>query len=436
MNSRFMVFVWVTCMLPMLGVASEELVEALSQRAVAFESVDDIAPLIEQASGRRLVLLGESTHGTSEYYRWRAKISQELIEHHGVRFVAVEGDWAAIYRLNRYVKHLPGAEPDARAIMASFDRWPQWMWANEEMLAFVEWLRNWNADQPTDKRVGLYGMDVYGDETVLEKLLLKLRRVDEDLAKEGQALYESFQPFAGNGRAYAMHLARGGSSFAEGAEKAYERLREAVHEHDLDSQVALNILHSARVMMNAERHYRANVDRNLHGWNARADHFFLTVERLLEQYGDDSRGVAWAHNTHIGDARATSMGRDGSRNIGQVARETLGEEHVYAVGFGTDRGKVIAGREWGGSREIMEIPTAGPNTLEAAMRALGMPQAMILLEQATAEPVLMQVVGHRAIGVIYHPEREYPGNYVPTVLARRYDAFLYFAETTALQVIE
>ncbi len=421
---------------PLWADSSDALLEALAARAHAFEDPADLTPLIERAGERKLVLLGESTHGTSEFYRWRAKISQRLITEHGFRFVAVEGDWAALYRLNRYVKHLPGAEPDARAIMVSFDRWPEWMWANEEMLAFVEWLREWNAERPPEERVGLYGVDVYGDETVLEKLLLKLGRIDADLAKEAETLYAPFLPFAGNARDYAMHLARGGSAFDEGAANAYAHLREALLALDVDAHMTLNVLHSARVIINAERHYRANVDRALHGWNARADHFFYTAETLLAHYGEDSQGIVWAHNTHIGDARATSMGRDGSRNIGQAAREALGADHVYAVGFGTDRGTVIAGRRWGGAREVMRMPAGGPNTLESALRALDMPKAMIFLDDATEVPVLMAVIGHRAIGVIYHPEREYPGNYVPTVLARRYDAFLYFAETKALQVIE
>lgn len=421
---------------PLLSVGSDDLVEALSNRAQSFTTVDELAPLFDEAGERRLVLLGESTHGTSEFYNWRAKISQQLIEEYGFRFVAVEGDWVALYRLNRYVKHLPGAEPDARAVMASFDRWPEWMWANEKMLAFVEWLREWNAERDPAERAGLYGIDVYGDETVLEKLLLKLGRVDEQLAEDAKNWYASFKPFAGNGRDYAMHLVRGGDSFADGAERAYEQLASAMDEHGVDAQIALNILQSARVIINAEKHYRANVDQNLDGWNARADHFYKTAETLMEHYGEGAQGVIWAHNTHIGDARATSMARQGRRNIGQAAREALGEEHVYAIGFGTDRGTVLAGREWAGERQLMEIPSAGENTLEAALRALDMAKAMISLAQATEEPVLMQPVGHRAIGVIYHPEREFPGNYVPTIFARRYNAFLYFAETEALEVIE
>ncbi len=435
----YVLTIWIGTLFALSSVAgapSEEFVQALASRATAIENADSLTPLIESASSRQLVLLGESTHGTSEYYSWRATISQRLIEEKGFRFVAVEGDWAALYRLNRYVKHLPGAEPDARVIMASFDRWPQWMWANEEFLAFVAWLREWNAEQPPDKRAGLYGIDVYGDETVLEKLLHKLRRVDTDLAAQAQALYAAFEPFAGNGRDYAMHLMRGGSSFEEGAAQGYAMLAEAMQRLDVDDQIALNILQSARVIVNAEKHYRANVDRSLHGWNARADHFFDTAQALRAHYGEGAQGIVWAHNTHIGDARATSMVRDGSRNIGQAAREALGQENVFAVGFGTDRGTVVAGRSWGVAREVMQIPAGGAGTLEEALLALDLPEAMILLENASTEPPLMQVIGHRAIGVIYHPEREFPGNYVPTVFAQRYDAFLYLAETQALRVIE
>ncbi|MFU8779827.1 MAG: erythromycin esterase family protein [Kiritimatiellia bacterium] len=423
--------------LPVVGGQAGSLVDALRARAFPLVDAAGLDPLVERAASRQLVLLGESTHGTSEFYRWRAKISQRLIAEQGFRFVAVEGDWAAIYRLNRYVKGLPGAEPDARAIMASFDRWPQWMWANEEFLAFVEWLRAWNVQQEPDQRAGVYGIDVYGDETVLEKLLVKLRRVDADLAAEVTRLYEPFRAFAGDGRAYAMHLLHGGASFEAGAASGLVFLQERLPQlGPMDPHRTLNILHSARVIVNAERHYRANVDRRIHGWNARADHFYQTAETLLLHYGEGAQGIVWAHNTHIGDARATRMSGDGSRNIGQAAREVLGRDQVLAVGFGTDRGAVVAGREWGTEREIMQIPSGGSGSLEAAMRVLSMPQVMFLLDDASADPVLLQMVGHRAIGVIYHPEREFPGNYVPTRFGQRYDAFLFFTETSALKVIE
>ncbi len=424
--------------LPVLGAAADSLAAALQARAVHLADAASLNPLVKRAATRQLVLLGESTHGTSEFYRWRGKLSRRLIEEKGFRFVAVEGDWAAIYRLNRYVKDLPGAEPDARLIMKSFDRWPQWMWSNEEMLEFVQWLRQWNLKQVPEKRAGLYGIDVYGDETVLINMLHKIQRVDEDLASEIEALYAPFKRFAGDGRSYAMHLVRGGQSFAAGAQAGLDLLQERLPLLPVgdDKQVLLNLLQSARVIMHAELHYRANVDRTLNSWNARADHFYLTAEKLLTHYSPDAKGIVWAHNTHIGDARATRMHAEGSRNIGQAAREALGADQVLAVGFGTDRGTVVAGRSWGGKREIMEIPAGGAGTLEAALRALDMPQAVILLENVDSAPVLDAFVGHRAIGVIYHPEREFPGNYVPTRLGRRYDAFVYIAETKALEVIE
>jgi erythromycin esterase len=423
--------------LPAVGGNEHPLLEALRPMALPLADAAGLSPLLALAAPRKLVLLGESTHGTSEFYSWRAKISQRLISEKGFRFVAVEGDWASIYRLNRYVKGLPGAEPEARAIMARFDRWPQWMWANTEFLHFVEWLRTWNLERDPELRAGLYGIDVYGEDTVLEKLLLKLRRVDADLAAEAETLYAPFRAFAGNPRAYATHLYFGGASYGGQAETAYSLLRERLAQlGSVDPQVQLNILHSARVIKNVEQHYRANVDPNLHSWNARADHFFLTAKKLLEHYGETAQGIVWAHNTHIGDARATRMSADGSRNIGQSAREALGAANVFAVGFGTDRGTVLAGREWGGAREVMQIPSGGPGSLEHVLRDLGISPVMLLLHDVAEVPAFSDVIGHRAIGVIYHPEREFPGNYVPTRFGRRYDAFLFFAETRALGVLQ
>ncbi len=412
-------------------------VAALRARALPVEDASDLDPLVERAETRRLVLLGESTHGTAAFYAWRAKISQRLIAEKGYRFVAVEGDWAAIYRLNRYVQDLPGSEEDPRMIMQGFRRWPEWMWANEETLAFVEWLRAWNEALPADERVGFYGMDVYGDDDALHAMLEKLDGLDPELAADARELYAPYLPFAGNGRAYAMALQQGAPFFGPTAERGHTLLAERTTSLLAENPLArLNLLQKAHVVRRAEKHYRAMLIPDLHSWNARADHFFETVARLLAHYGEQSRGIVWAHNTHIGDARATPMRADGSRNIGQTAREVLGGENVLAVGLGAYQGHVLAGRNWGGRREKMVLPAGGAGSYEAIFEAVGFPIALFLLEGAQEEPDLMQVRGHRAVGVLYHPEREFPGNYVPTLLPLRYDAFLFFRDTDALTVIE
>jgi len=410
---------------------------ALRSLAQPLETIDDLAPLLEEAAHAQLVLLGEATHGTSEFYTWRAAISRRLIAEFGFLFIVVEGDWADIYRLNRYVKHHPGAEPDARAIMLSFRRWPTWMWANTETLELVEWLHAFNRDREPVARIGFYGMDVYGDDQALTAMLDELATLDGELATAAGCLYSPWQPFAGNMQRYAQSLQAGGEPFAANARAGLALLTERTAALNATDPLArLNLLQSAYVVINAEAHYRAMLDPGLNSWNKRADHFFDTAARLRAHYGDGARGIAWAHNTHIGDARATPMAFSGQRNIGMSARQALGADNVFAIGFGTGRGQVVAGRNWGSPMAVMDMPAAGPGSIEALLASLDPPSLWLRFDPDRADLRPLDVPrGHRAVGVVYQPEHEFPGNYVPTLLPRRYDAFIFLRDTTALRAL-
>lgn len=415
------------------------LVQALRQVALPLGPMRDgevaelaeLAPLIERLAPARLVLLGEASHGTAEFYTLRAAISRALVAEHGFRFIAVEGDWNALYRLNRYVK---GRDPDAgsaRAIMQGFNRWPTWLWANEEAAAFIEWLKTFNADRPAAERVGFYGIDVYGNEDALRELPLALEALDPEQAAWLRAQYAPLTPMFEDFRAWLRTLPPGAPDLGENTRAVVERLRDARDDLAVDADEYLHLKQMAWVVKNAERHYSGMADAGPDSWNARVEHFYQTMARLLEYYGPDARGIVWAHNTHIGDARATDMARAQRTNIGQLAREALGIGQVAAVGFGTDRGTVLAGRAWEAPMSRMTIPRAVDGSIEAAMQAAGPGNLLFLFDADTPQP-LYQRIGHRAIGVVYRPEREVPGNYVPTVIPQRYDAFIFIEETTAL----
>lgn len=390
-------------------------------------------PLIERLGQARLALLGEASHGTSEFYAKRAEISRRLIEQHGFRFIAVEGDWATCHQLNRYVKQLPDAGPSGRAIMSGFDRWPVWMWANEETLALIEWLRAYNADRPLAERVGFYGMDVYGKDAARDKVVNALAALDPALAETVRTAYRPFEAFRGEPNRYARALAGGARPLDDNARAVWSLIQE--HADALRAPcrfVFFHIEQSALAVKAAERHFRAMTQPGPDSWNERADHFHATVERILSFYGADARGIVWAHNTHVGDARATPMATQGRRNIGQLARERQGRDHVAILGFGTHRGTVKAGRQWGGPRERMTVPPALANSYEDWMNQLNMDAALFLFDPATVASALRAPRGHRAIGVVYNPDPESPGQYVPTLLTERYDAFLFIAQTQAL----
>ena len=411
--------------------------ETLRTHARPFRSASDLDPLLARAEGVRLVLLGEASHGTSEFYTVRDQISRRLVEEQGFRFLAVEGDWATIHLLNKYVKDLPGAPDSARTAMLGFDRWPVWMWANEETLALVEWLREHNRARKPEDRVGLYGMDLYGPGRALERLQALLAEHDEALAARVNPLYEGLGPLIQEPRRYVAHLARGGDSYAQRTEEALRLIKAGTAEWPAKKRAPrLYARIAARVVHNAEGHYRAMNRPGAEGWNIRARHFHQVVERLLAYYGEDAGGIVWAHNTHIGDARATGMARGGQVNIGQVAREAHGADAVVAVGFGTYEGTVVAGRRWGAEQQILRLPPGAEGSYEDLMNRIGEERLLFLFPRVKKiPPSLLAPRGHRAVGVVYNPEREVPGNYVPTLLPQRYDAFVFIRSTNALRPI-
>ncbi len=412
-------------------------VSVLRSIARPLSGPDDLDPLLARAADSQLVLLGEASHGTSEFYLWRATISERLIEEQGFNFIAVEGDWVTLWKLNQYAKHLDSPYASAREIMATFTRWPTWMWANEETAELIEWLRDFNADRPRAERVGFYGIDVYGEEQAMDAAVARLQGMDADGAEVVTRAYACFDPFRGNMHQYARAVALGDADCSEAVASAYALLQTLLADAAPEDRYEVwSTKMLTKVAKNAERHFRLMVQGGPASWNARVDHFYGVVERLLEWYGPDARGVVWAHNTHIGDARATAMTNQGQYNMGQLARQGLGADQVLAVGFGTHRGTVQAGREWGGAMETMTVPPGRPGSAEDWMQQVTDDATLFLFDEAEDLGPLQEVVGHRAIGVVYHPERERLGNYVPTILPRRYDAFLFFAETRALRPLD
>lgn len=416
--------------------STETVAEYIREHGFALDSIDDLQPLLEKASQSRLVLLGEASHGTSEYYVWRAEISRRLIEEYGFDFVLVEGDWPLAIEVNRHVKHLESEQRTSREVLQVFHRWPQWMWANEEVLDLVAWMREHNRAHPPENRSGFYGMDMYAATDAMQVVNRFLSARNGDLARQADRLYGCFTRFR-DPSAYLNNIRRTGEDCSEDIEQVYSLVRE--HEArftELDSLGYVNALKSARMMVYYERHTRANLQSGPGSWNARVDFFHDTAQRLLERYGPDSRGIVWAHNTHIGDARATTMANSGMKNIGQLARETYGMDQVFAVGFGTYRGTVLAGRRWEGPMQQMQIPDAVQGSYEEAMYRSGISPLLLMLHDSRNRPELMEPRGNRAVGVVYNPARDSQDNFVPTILPLRYDAFLFFSDTQALSPLE
>jgi erythromycin esterase-like protein len=398
--------------------------------AAPLTGAGDLDVLLDRVRDARVVLLGEASHGTHEYYTWRALVTRRLIEEHGFSFVAVEGDWPDCDRVDRSVRGDPAAPADPRAALMTFDRWPTWMWANEEVVDFCRWLRDHNAGLDAADRVGFHGLDVYSLWESLREILTWLQEHDPEQAPAALAAYRCFEPFGEDPQQYALATRLVPASCEH---TVIDLLTTVRRRAAADGPSRFGAWQNAEVVAGAERYYRAMVRGGRESWNVRDRHMDDTLARLLAHRGPDAKAVVWAHNTHVGDARATDMADAGEVNLGQLARERHGADRVALVGFGSHRGTVVAGAAWGAPMETMRVPPGRPGSLEDVLHWAAPPRALFVFPRTGRPGLLTDRLDHRAIGVVYHPERERWGNYVPTVLGERYDAFCWFDESQAVR---
>ncbi len=391
---------------------------------------EDLDELTKQASNSSYVLLGETSHGTADYYIWRKKITQRLISEHDFNFILVEGDWDSIYKLNLYVKHLSHPKGGAYEIMENFERWPTWMWANYEFLEFIEWLRKYNLNLEEDRRVGVYGMDVYGLSNSMDEVIDYFRDNDKSIADEIKDLYTCLLDYQDDYSSYIQDLYEEKNN----CQKPVLEALEIVKENSQDTYEYFNIAQNAKVVVYGEMHYRANLYPDSRAWNARVEGMKDRFNNLLNYYGENSKAIVWAHNTHIGDARATDMKEKGSINIGQLLREKYDDDKVFAVGFSTFSGTVTASHAWQEAERAFMIPNAREGSLEYILNKKDLDNFYILLNDNLPK-FLSEKIGHRAKGVVYNPMYD-KHSYVETIVSDRYDALIFISNTEHLNSIK
>ncbi len=424
------------CFVTISSATAQDLENILRDQAVSFESVADFNALFEEITDQRLVLMGEASHGTSEFYTWRAELSKYLIGEKGFNFIAVEGDWPAFSRINAFVKQKPGAPETIGEAMDAIDRWPLWMWRNQEVKDLVRWMYDFNSELDPEERVGFYGVDLYAKQESMRDVIEWFQTFDSEMSERAEQKYRCLSRFS-EVRDYIMRVNSTGDDCSQEVEAVLGKVQNLSQDPKIGGTWGyFNAEQNAKLVINAERHYRANLERGPASWNHRAGHFELTSKRLLDFYGDDSQGIVWAHNTHIGDARATDMGRQGMENIGQLSRERWGMDNVYAIGFGTYEGEVYAARQWEGNREAMQVPQAISGSWENILNETGLDQFYLLFSRDELENALDRSIPHRAIGVTYQPRQERQGNYVNTVLPERYNAFIFIRNTGVLDALD
>jgi protein-L-isoaspartate(D-aspartate) O-methyltransferase len=415
--------------------AISELVRETVEPLETIDSSSVVDAILERVGDARVVLLGEATHGTSEFYRMRARISAELIRRRGFQFVAVEADWPDAARIDNYVI---GDKPRRGPDFTPFSRFPTWMWRNEEVGQFVEWLRAYNTerDDPSE-RVGFHGLDLYSMFTSIATVLAYLDDVDRDAARVARSRYASLTPWQKDPAAYgrAVLVGRYESSAPAVVAMLRDLLARRIDYAERDGERFFDAAQNARVVANAERYYRAMYYASTASWNLRDEHMFQTLESLLSFYGPASKGIVWEHNSHVGDARATEMGVRGEHNVGQLCRMKFGTA-AYLVGFGTDRGTVAAASDWDAPMETMTVRPSHPQSYESIFHESGLRAFALHLRDPVRSAVRDELIAsrlERAIGVVYRPETELQSHYFQASLPRQFDEYLWFDETRAVK---
>lgn len=414
-----------------------ELIRALRDAARLLPTIEapDFAAAFDRFGDARVVLLGEATHGSHEFYAARAAITRRLIEHHGFNLVAVEGDWPDIARLDDYVRH---SAPRPRRGEA-FARFPTWMWRNAEVLAFADWLRARNAPLPEAERVSLHGLDVYSMGESIHAVIAYLDAHDPVAAEAARGRYGCLLPWQDEPARYGRAVLEQRLKPCEDAITAQlvallEKRMDLAAE---DGEAFFDAEQNARIVREADRYYRTMYLGSAASWNLRDRHMFATLQRLMAERGE-ARAVVWAHNSHIGNAAATAMGWSGETNIGELARAAWGEEAVL-IGFGTDRGLVAAADDWGGAMRIKHVIPARDDSWEAAFRRTGYARSLTDWRGAEGKALartLSETLLERAIGVIYRPESERTSHYFEAVMGEQFDGFVWFEETRAVTPLD
>jgi erythromycin esterase-like protein len=408
--------------------AVREAAEALP----SFGEEEAFGGMFDRFAGARIVLLGEATHGTSEFYRARDVITRRLIAKHGFNIVAVEADWPDASRIDRYVRH---RDPAMSSEMA-FARFPTWMWRNTEVLHFVEWLRGHNAARPEGERAEFRGLDVYSLRASMEAVLNYLDHVDPEAARAARRRYACLTPWQSEPEGYGHAVLQGEKDPCEDA--AVAQLRELL-EHRMEygrqgREAFLDAAQNARIVRAAEQYYRAMYRGGAASWNLRDRHMFDSLKAVMLARGPGAKAVVWAHNSHIGNASATAMGWQGEFNIGELCRTAFGDD-VALIGFGTDRGMVAAADDWGGEMQIKNVLPARPDSYEHIFGRADVDRSVTDLrgpKRAELRNILSQPRLERAIGVVYRPETEFLSHYFEAVLPEQFDAYVWFEETRAV----
>jgi len=426
-----------SALLKKVSSGSEYSLPVLLKEAIEpFTSIEDLdlEPLLERVGNARVVLLGESTHGTSEFYKMRSRITRELVVRKEFNTIAIEADWPDAFHVNQYIKQRPPKGIPERP----FTRFPTWVWQNKEVLEIIEWLRNHNEERP-NAAVGIYGLDLYSLYHSIEAVILYLEKCDLQAAGVARRRYACLAPWEKNLSAYSRAAISGKYRSCENevVSMLQELLKQRFTYERENGEDFLDLIQNAKVIANAEQYYRMMYYSSRGSWNLRDQHMFEVLKLLLEEHQPDSKVIVWAHNSHVGNAAATELAEQGETNLGELCKKQYGTD-VYSLGFGTDRGTVAAASEWGGPVQLKKIRPSHHQSYERVMHDTGIEAFLLPLKAPLRKDVREELKVsrlERAIGVIYKPETEMESHYFRAKLPQQFDEYIWFDTTNAVNAL-
>ncbi|OOQ83780.1 putative erythromycin esterase [Penicillium brasilianum] len=429
-----------------------QLQELFNQAVKPLPKIEDesFASYFDSFADKQVMLLGDGSHGTSEFYHARAEITKRMIKEHGYTIVAVEADWPDAEAIDRYVRLRPGPKAQIGGKAKGFEpfkRFPTWMWRNREMQEFVEWMREWNSTQPPEKRAGFYGLDLYSMGSSIRAVIEYLDRVDPQAGKIARKRYGCLERWVENPSTYGLATIRG---MEDCEPQVITMLRdilanrlEYIESDPRDGEEYQSSSQNAFLVQDAEQYYKSMYWSSACSWTLRDTHMVDTLQRILKHRPPpEHKAVVWAHNSHMGDARFTSMGsRRNEVNVGQLCRERMGSENVVILGCGTHTGTVAAAHEWDDDMEVMAVNPSRKDSWEIVAHNTGVPRFLLDLRLERIDPILRAALARenrleRFIGVIYRPDTERMSHYSQAQLHRQFDGYIWFDHTAAVRPLE
>jgi erythromycin esterase-like protein len=407
--------------------AVEKTTDAKAVQTIPFHplrNAADLDVLINEIGNSRVVLLGESTHGTHEYYEWRAAITKRLIEEKGFNFIAVEGDWVDSYKVDQFIKAGQKDSNATVALLREYDRWPSSMWSNYEMASLVQWLSDYNQKMQSTNKIGFYGLDVY---SFWEWTKQSIGVTDTAVEKAIKKVLDLFSPYKDDALKYSAAVRQFGIDNSKATGDLWKAVQHWLQGKQPKDEAGFLLQQQSLLAVNGEKYFRTMVTDKVQSWNIRDSHMAETVKRLLNFYGRDSKAIIWVHNGHAGNAHYSQMAVAGYTSVGEILRNELGQRQVFATGFGTDKGEVTAGKKWYAPLEKCTLPPAKKGSWENILHEMNPENKILLSKEISNNQQLNQWISFRSVGAAYSDNAVYGSAIVP----RRFDAFVFIDSTTA-----